>query len=205
MQETPRAAHISPATYSVCSPSALPSYAAAQSSSNIHSPPTTPGLPPPPQPSSDGMGTQMQQNPSSIQAISVDTLSSPASSTIMISPEMSACPLTQDIVIGGGGGSGTSGKRQEDINCIMRNLMGEECSNTPNLALSLQEKEMDAQYLYVGAAATSYAAQMETHMQQQQQQASSSSSYIPVTSPSVASDQQCYSPITPVHSPTNCK
>ena len=86
--------------------------------------------------------------------------------------------------------------------------MGQDCSASAaaaaaatggmgvGVAMSMHvDKDMDTPYLY--ATPPAY---IEGGVQQ-----AVASPYIPVTSPSTASDQPCYSPVTPVQSPANCK
>ena len=80
---------------------------------------------------------------------------------------------------------------------IMRDLMGQDGGSLGSVNMGVHEKEMETPYLY-GNPQASYT-QMEGSVQQ------AASPYIPVTSPSAASDQPCYSPVTPVQSPANCK
>ena len=181
MQET-QPTHMTP--YSVvCSPPpqpTVPSYLPASKSG--HSPPHTPGLAPTqPSPSPSAVRPQIQlsgQQPSYSQSIPPSPL--PVTSETMPSPSSSSNLLSSPDM------GTTSGKSGDDIMYIMRDLMGQECSsNTANVNV-ICGKDIESHFLY---------GQIEGHMQQ------AASPYIPVTSPSAASDQPCYSPVTPVQAP----
>lgn len=194
MQETPRPA------YPVCSPSTIPSYPVPSVSSG-QSPPTTPGLPPQQTQSPVHIQTPGQihlansysgQSISTPLTVSTDAISSPTTSRTLMTPgpEMGNCPLTPEATStctpgGPATGRGMMGKSGDDIVVsIMRDLMGhgQECSSSTGCVGILHEKEIEPRYLYANP-----------------------SPYIPVASPSAASDQPCYSPVTPVQSPSTCK
>ena len=218
MQETPAARPplIPMNSYSVCSPSTLPpTYAAlpahtptasatavATAGGQHSSPPTTPGgglptqssPPPPPPPTStqihtpttivtQGGGhfagpqpTQQQAQPTYPAGNNADALSSPTCNPAS-SQDPPPPPHPQQ------------GKTGDDLMIIMQDLMGQENVGGGGVAMKSIEP-------------TPYWAQLEGahHVVQV------GSPYIPVTSPSAASDHQpCYSPVTPVQSPQDCK
>ena len=209
MQETPQPAHMS-ATYTVCSPNAIPSYpiSAAAISTGGHSPPPTPGLPP--QPSPIALRAQMQQTSNPMQLapqsqpnysqplqtsmsviVSSDNMS-PSTSAGLLIPPPDMVPNFQEV---GTMASSLGNKSGDDFMCIMRDLMEHDCVTTSaSIGLNVHHRDMESQYMYSDNA---YRQQMEGHV---------SSHYNPVTSPSSVSDQPCYSPITPVQSPLpTCK
>lgn len=188
------------ANFSVCSPSAIPAYPAASTTASGgtgHSPPSTPGLPAqqlspspsaqmPPPPNHMHLAPPAQPNYSSqsipstpLPITTPDAMASPASAGSLLTSEIGSCSLpTPEVVPHHEVRSG-----DEIIGSIMQDLMG--------------QKQPAYHHLY-GNPQNSYS-QLEGNLQQ------ASSPYIPVTSPSAASDQPCYSPVTPVQSPANCK
>lgn len=201
MQETLRpAAHMT--SYS---PSSVPSYLAPPASAaNPQSPPTTPAAQPPPTspharlqpaPSQIHLAPQSTSSyPIATQQLQVSADASPSTPRALMTPaEVVSLATPQEA-------SGNQGKGGDDIMFIMRDLMGQDCSSgssTLSVNINMQGKEIEAHYMYSNPQ-TSYT-QLEGHVQQ------AASPYIPVTSPSAASDQPCYSPVTPVQSPSNCK
>lgn len=201
MQETPRPAHMT-ANFSVCSPPAIPAYPAASTAASGGaglSPPSTPGLtarqlsPSPsaqmPQPLPNRMHlappTQSSYSTQSIPSTplsitTTDAIASPASAGSLLNPEIGNCSLPTPEV---GPHHTHEGRSGDEIIGIMQDLMGQ---------------KQPSYHLY-GNPQNSYSSQIEGNMQQ------AASPYIPVTSPSAASDQPCYSPVTPVQSPANCK
>lgn len=194
MQETPRPTHMS-ASYPACSPSAIPAYpvpsTAAGSGTGGHSPPPTPGLTAQ-QPSPSPSSTQMPQThllptystqsiPSTPLSITTsDAMNSPTSANLL-TPSGCTLPTPQDVPHHIRGGD------REAIIGIMIDLMG-----------SGQKEAEPPTYMYANPPQSSYS-QLDSNLPQ------ASSPYIPVTSPSASSDQPCYSPVTPVQSPANCK
>lgn len=210
MQKTPQPAHMT-TTYTVCSPNNIPPYpiSAAAISNSGHSPPPTPGLPSQPSPTTalraqmqtpNPMQMAPQSQPSYSQAlltslsvaVSSDNMPPSTSARSLIAPPDMAPPdmvpnFQEAPLI-------PLGKSGDDIMCFVQDLMEQDCATTSaSIGLSVHHKDM-AQYMYRN---NGYGQQLEGH---------TSSHYVPVSSPSAASDQPCYSPITPVQSPiSTCK
>ena len=185
MQETPQPPHISATPYTVCN-----SYSATAPPPAGNSPPATPGLPPQPSspPNPVSIRAQMQTpNPPMHSGYSQSIVSPATTTRSLVSPpelvptfaDQSSSPAPP-----------VAGKGGDEFMFIMQDLMRQDCATNSAAAMSIHQKEMESHYMY---SSSSYSQQLEGHV---------SSPYIPpVTSPSSASDQPCYSPITPVQSP----
>ena len=198
MQETPQPSHMT-SQYTVASPNvAISTYPVINDATSTggNSPPLTPAHPP--QTPLSSFGTQMQttipmhttpksqpgysqsfQTPMTA-VVSSDNMS-PTSSQQLVSP-LDMVPFQE---------TGTSGKSADDIiSTIMSDFMEQDCATTSaSMNPRMDHKNLGSQYMYNNCA---YGQQLGGHM---------SYPYIPVISPSSASDQPCYSPITPVQSP----
>ncbi len=188
MQETP--------TYTVCN-NTYPSAAPPPPTQRANSPPATPGLPPQPSsPSTSGIRAQMPAPSPSLHMVTQSgytqqSIVSPTTSRTLVSPPELVPTFSEPNSIASV--VSTAGKSGDEFMFIMQDLMRQECANSNAAAaaasMGIHQKDLEAHYMYSSA---SYGQQLE----------GVSSPYIPpATSPSSASDQPCYSPITPVQSP----
>jgi len=193
MQETPQQSPYTVCTsYPATAPPPPPS-----ATQGVNSPPATPGLPPQ-QPSTPPNPAGRMQTPHpplhmATQSSFSQSIVSPSTTarSLMSPPELVPSfsePNNIASVVS------STGKGGDEFMFIMQDLMHQESATTSAAAavagMGIHQKELEAHYLY---SSSNYAQQLEGHV---------NSPYMPpVTSPSSASDQPCYSPITPVQSP----